>query len=459
MMPFPLAHATHPQWAVSAALVLAQLRAQLAARQVARATGSAATLVGADADVPALALLYITDHHASQAQAVLDHFMAALPEVTDWVGAVGVGIAATGVEYIDEPALAVMLLDLPADQYRVFSGVAPLPLALSGADSAGFVASTALVHADAATPDLPDLLAELAERTTTGAVFGGVSSARQGGVQLAHSSRGALQGQGGVGGVFHGGLSGVALAQGVSLTTRVTQGCTPIGPEHTITQADGHLVLTLDDQPALGVLLGDLGVSLDEPQAAIARLRRTLVGVSPSDDHQDHTHHADQPLGAVPGLRLGATGAVARRRGQLGAEVRVRHIMGLDPVREGVAVADTVAVGERWVCCERNPAAARDDLMRLCAELREDLESATELPEPGAPAVAPPGVAQRMCGAIYISCAGRGGPHFGHPNAEMQWVRRALGDVPVIGFFAGGEIAGQQLYGYTGVLTVFTAPA
>jgi small ligand-binding sensory domain FIST len=62
-----------------------------------------------------------------------------------------------------------------------------------------------------------------------------------------------------------------------------------------------------------------------------------------------------------------------------------------------------------------------------------------------------------MAGAIYVSCAGRGGPHFGSPSAELNIVRRALGDVPLVGFFAGGEIAHQELYGYTGVLTVFTA--
>ena len=33
----------------------------------------------------------------------------------------------------------------------------------------------------------------------------------------------------------------------------------------------------------------------------------------------------------------------------------------------------------------------------------------------------------------------------------------ALDYVPLVGFFAGGEIARKQLYGYTGVLTVFTA--
>ena len=34
-------------------------------------------------------------------------------------------------------------------------------------------------------------------------------------------------------------------------------------------------------------------------------------------------------------------------------------------------------------------------------------------------------------------------------------VRHALGDVPLVGFFANGEIARHHLYGYTGVLTVF----
>lgn len=66
---------------------------------------------------------------------------------------------------------------------------------------------------------------------------------------------------------------------------------------------------------------------------------------------------------------------------------------------------------------------------------------------------------KRIVGAIYVSCAGRGGPHFGGDSAELQILRHALGDVPLVGFFAGGEIAHQNLYGYTGVLTVFVSPA
>ena len=63
----------------------------------------------------------------------------------------------------------------------------------------------------------------------------------------------------------------------------------------------------------------------------------------------------------------------------------------------------------------------------------------------------------RILGALYFSCSGRGGPHFGAPSAEAQIVQHALGDVPLVGFFAAGEIARHHLYGYTGVLTVFTA--
>jgi len=42
--------------------------------------------------------------------------------------------------------------------------------------------------------------------------------------------------------------------------------------------------------------------------------------------------------------------------------------------------------------------------------------------------------------------------------AELQLLRHALGEVPLVGFFAAGEIGHRHLYGYTGVLTVFTAP-
>ncbi|MBT9552110.1 MAG: FIST C-terminal domain-containing protein [Hydrogenophaga sp.] len=426
---FPYAHATHPQWRMAAALVLAQLRAQMALPTYAHA--------------PALALLYITDHYAAQAQDILSHLSAELPEVTDWAGTVGVGIAANNVEYFDEPALAVMLCDLSPDQYRVFSGVAPLPA--SGSEPGGFVAHTALLHADPGSNDLAELIAEVAERTQSGYVFGGLVGSRSASVQFAASSAGNLNGQGAAGGVLSGGLSGVAFGPDVALVSRVTQGAQPVDREREITAVDGNLVLELDGEPALDVLLRELGVSLAQPQQAMERLRRTLVGLT------------------LPQHRLAdGEGALRRQvRGQFGPEVLVRHIIGLDPARKGVAIAEHPPLGAQLAFCERHAKAASADLVRVCSEIREELEpeilslSATtgDASETEAPAAS-----RQIVGAVYVSCSGRGGLHFGAPSAELQIVRRALGDVPLVGFFAGGEIAHQQLYGYTGVLTVFTAP-
>ncbi|TFZ02060.1 FIST signal transduction protein [Ramlibacter humi] len=415
---FPFAHATHPQWPMAAGLVLAQLRAQLAL------PGYAAS--------PTLGLLYITDHYAPYAQDILDHVSAELPEVTDWCGTVGVGIASSNVEYFDEPALAVMLCAVPPHQYRVFSGVAPL----GAGEGMGFEPHTALVHADAATPDLGELIAEMADRTATGYLFGGLAASRQQAVQFAVGGNGNIKGQGKAGGVFRGGLSGVAFGEGVKLVSRVTQGCQPTGREREVTSAEGNVLLTLDGEPALDVLLDEAGISLDRPQAAMSALRATLVGLSaPGDD-------------------------VMARAGTFGTDVEVRHIIGLDPGRRGVAVASQVEKGMRMAFCHRNAQAARADLMRICAEIREEFEPEEMSLHAAAAMAAPdalssPSPDRRIAGAIYVSCAGRGGPHFGGPSAELQIVRRALGDVPLVGFFAGGEIARHHVYGYTGVLTVF----
>lgn len=399
MQLFPFGHATHPQWQMAAGLVLAQLRAQM-------------TLPGY-APAPTLGLLYITDHYASVAQEILDHLGAELPLVTDWSGTVGVGIASSNVEYFDEPALAVMLCAVPSDQYRVFSGVAPL--------APTFTPHTALVHADASTPDVAELIAELADRTTTGYLFGGLASSRSDVVQFAVAGNGNLQGHGKAGGVFRGGLSGVAFAEGVQLVSRVTQGCQPIGPMREITRGEDNLIATLDDQPALDCAIKDLGLPADLPNDDLAEaLSAVLVGLS-----------------------SGAEDTV-RPQGRFGSDTLVRHLVAVDPAHRILAIGDQVAPGSRLAFCRRDPQAAQSDLVRIASEIRGELDSGRV----GEPA-----------GALYVSCSGRGGPHFGARNAELETLRGALGDLPLVGFFAGGEIARDHLYGYTGVLTVFTSAA
>ncbi|WP_119355459.1 FIST signal transduction protein [Azohydromonas sediminis] len=405
-LPFLHAHATHPDWRIALSLAAAQLDAQRGAPlDLHRRRG------GGHAAAPTLGFVYVTDHYAGDADALLDALRRRWPGVA-WVGAVGVGVAASGVEYIDEPALVLMLAALPRGSFRVFSGAQPL---------GRFDAHTALVHADGTTPDLAELIAELAERTGSGYLFGGLASSRGAVVHFAD-------------GAWRGGLSGVAFTRDVALVSRVTQGCQPVAPARRVTAAERHVVRTLDGEPALDCLLRDLGVDPRHPRSALARIRTTLVGLSDGD---------------MPGLA---------RAGPFGVDTRVRHLVGIDPAERAIAVADVVEPGMQLAFCQRDADAARRDLVRICAEIREELGADATQPVAAAHApdtAAPFDAAARIRGAIYVSCAGRGGPHFGGPSAELQIVRHALGDVPLAGFFAGGEIGHRHLYGYTGVLTVF----
>ena len=398
MSPFITGHATHPDWRMALALAAAQLDAQ-------RATS-------ADSAAPTLGLVYFTDAYAPHAQALLDELRQRWPGMA-WAGCVGVGVAASGVEYFDEPALVLMLCSLPAADFEVFSGARPLSRVQP---------YTALVHADPATPDIAELIAEMSERTATGYLFGGLAASRAGTLTVAD-------------GVWRGGLSGVAFAPGVALVSRVTQGCQPVGPTRTITACEANVVTELDGRSALPLLLQDLQIpDLVDHRTAVPKLRATLAGL------------------------VDAADAALDRGGQFGADVRVRHLIGLDPGRQAVALADRVEPGMRLAFCGRDVQAARRDLVRICAEIRDELESTDTVAVTAGAAPAPVPV-PRILGAVYVSCAGRGGPHFGGPSAELKIIQHALGDVPLVGWFAGGEIARRHLYGYTGVLTVFTADA
>ena len=397
---FLVGHATHPDWRKALALAAVQLQAA----QEAHDASAAGPLT--------LGFVYLTDHYAPHAQAFYAALHQRWPQLS-WVGCMGVGVAASGVEYFDEPALALMLAALPTGRFEVFSGAHKLQRA---------EAFSALVHADPQTADLPELIAEMSDRTTSGYLFGGVASSRGGAVHIAN-------------GVWQGGLSGVAFTQEVALVSRVTQGCQPLGPTRVVTACERNVVTELDGQPALPCLLQDLKLSnLDNPRQAMPRLRATLVGLTDAND------------------------SALSRGGQFGAATRVRHLVGLDPQRHAVAVADGLSVGMRLAFCQRDVQAARRDLVRICSEIREELESHPEgVLQPHAEPLTPiPGHGRRVRGALYISCSGRGGPHFGGPSAELKIVQHALGDVPLVGFFANGEIARHHLYGYTGVLTVFT---
>lgn len=112
MQRFLVGHAGHRDWRQALAGAAAQIGAQQARAD-------------ATADAPNLGFVYFSDHYGPHAEALLTALRQQWPAV-GWVGTVGVGVAAGGVEYFDEPALAVMLAALPADSFQIFSGAHPL---------------------------------------------------------------------------------------------------------------------------------------------------------------------------------------------------------------------------------------------------------------------------------------------------------------------------------------------
>ena len=108
--------------------------------------------------------------------------------------------------------------------------------------------------------------------------------------------------------------------------------------------------------------------------------------------------------------------------------------------REGVWKAEVggeASAGDRVMFVRRDPVSAARDLERMLGELKA---RAKKPPKAG----------------LYYSCLARGPNLFREPAHEMGAIRRAFGDIPVVGFFGNGEIAHDRLYGYTGVLTLLS---
>jgi small ligand-binding sensory domain FIST len=411
---FRFAYGSHPDWSVATDECLLMLSRYAGDERYARQAN--------------LGFLYLTDALAPHAEQILAT-LKARTAIPSWVGCTGVGICATGVEFFEEPALAVMLGSFAPGTFNVFSGTQRPPTLGTRTDAGADAAYTALVHADPATPDLPDLLVDMARKVTSGYLFGGIGSARGQTLQIADR-------------VLSGGLSGVVFASDVKLVSRVSQGVHPLpaAQRRRVTRAASNVILELDGRRAFDVLLEDAGIRERAPLA---------LGAGPMREDFAKVRSRLQALGRQ-GLFVGiepAGGDGYRERtraGALRADYMVRHVVALDPAQGSVAIAAPVEEGLALSFCMRDEPAARKDLIRICAEIRDHLHEQRES-----------GGSAEAKGAVYVSCLGRSGHMFGEAGEELRLIQRQLGDVPLVGFYANGEIGGQNLYGFTGVLTVF----
>lgn len=203
--------------------------------------------------------------------------------------------------------------------------------------------------------------------------------------------------------IVDGGVSGVLLGGELCVSVGLTQGCSPIGLSHQVTRCTGNVLFTLDDRPALEVLSEDLGVA---------------DGVDPMP-WLSNVHAALPVTGSDTGDYL------------------VRNLMGIEPSQGLVVIGDDVDAGSRIMFVRRDVESANKDLRRMLADLKSRLSA-----EPRA--------------GLYFSCVARGPNLFDEESYEMAAIRETFGDIPIAGFFGNGEISNNRVYGYTGVLTLFS---
>lgn len=367
MAGFHYGHATAAEWREAVQLCLAQLGLEPAN----------------------LGFLYVTDMLADHMDDILTLFRQATG-IQHWVGSVGIGICAMAHEYLDEPAIAVMVGDFEPDSFRIFSGIVndgDVDVAQIRCGSAP--ANFAIVHADPYNSNASGLISRLAERVESGFLVGGLTSSRRQNLQVADGITGS-------------GLSGVLFSDGVTIATRLTQGCSPIGPRHVITDCQRNVLIGLDGRPALDVFRED-------------------IGEVPVRDLSDISGHVFAGL-TIAGSDTG--------------DYLARNLVGIDPANKLVAIGELVEPGGGVMFCRRDGRAAHDDMARMLESIKKGLYS-----QPRA--------------GVYYSCLGRGAGLFGPDSQELKMIRDALGEFPLVGFFCNGEISHNRLYGYTGVLTLF----
>jgi small ligand-binding sensory domain FIST len=301
--PFRFGHAAAERWQDAARAVLDQL-------------GEGGGNVG---------FLYAGDAYA-EAMPDIVAFFRQHTGIEHWVGTVGMGIVATDREYLDEPALAVMLADFPDHGYRVWPGqhVGAVALALEDGRQAHF----AVLHGDPGNQHMPQLLHDAAAATVSGFVVGGLTSSRSAHTQLADD-------------VTTGGLSGLLLGDEVEVVTNLTQGVSPLPHVHVITECERNIVVSLDHRPALDVLREDIGEVLARDLERIGGYIFVGLPIQGSD-----------------------TG-----------DYLVRNLVGIDTENGLIAVGDLVQNGQRLMFCRRDGDAAWQDLDRMLRQINSRLEA------------------------------------------------------------------------------------
>lgn len=334
--------------------------------------------------------VYATDALADDFGSILV-FLRERTGITDWVGTVGRGVSASGVEHYETPALSILVGAFPEGSYKLLPSIASPGTKTEGETSdwaRKLGGAVGIVHGDPRNQQIADIVRDFSA-VSGSFLIGGLSASRGDLPQVS-------------GRVTEGGLSGVLFAPETELVSGLTQGCSPIGPVRRITKAADNVIMEIDERPALEVFKEDIGELLARDLRRVAGYIFAAFPITGSD-----------------------TG-----------DYLVRNLVAIDPNEGWLGVGEEVAPGQSLLFCRRDQSAAEADLDRMLTDVAKRARG-------------------RARAGLYFSCIARGTNLFGSESEELKQVREALGDIPLVGFFANGEISNDRLYGYTGVIALF----
>ena len=339
--------------------------------------------------------IYATDTMAADFPELLKQCKAATG-IEHWVGTIGLGVIAPGQELYDMPAVSIMLANFDQNEFTMVPSVnKPDDITSLLQWPHKFATNFGIIHGDPFNPETQNLIEDIQQQIDNGFIVGGLTSSRNKHYQVSDD-------------VISGGISGVLFSENVSVITNLSQGCNPVGEKHTITKAQENAAFTLDKKPALEVLMHDMEIS--NYNELENKANEVFIGLCISgSDKSDYT---------------------------------VRNLVGIDTEHSIFAINDYINEGDEIVFCKRTEQTAVDDMQHMLDNIARRLKQTP--------------LKQKIRGGIYVSCLGRGREQFGNDSEEIKMIQKTLGDFPLTGFFANGEIHHNKLYGYTGVLTLFT---
>ncbi len=339
-----------------------------------------------------LGVVYVTEAFADDLSSIVTFLRETTP-IDDWLGGVGYAVFGPEGEMREGKAMAVLAARVPPGAVRRFESFEPLERDSFLAEHGDWLSRQGAITA---------LVHGNPQEAQVAEMVAGLSETAQafliGGLTATGDT--PMQVCGRVGAA---GLSGALFGEEIRLATALSQGCTPIGGLHRANEVVDNVIMALDGRPALEVLKREAGDIIARDLQKAAGYIHIALPVAGSDNH----------------------------------DYVVRPLLGIDPKRGWLAVGEHLVSGDTVMFVRRDANAAQKDFRRMLAGLAKRLTGET------------------IVGGIYVSCVARGAHMFGRDGRELEMIREALGEFPLVGFSASGEICYDRLYGFTGVLALF----